>query len=862
MLSLNWADAFNPILYERLINSGIESSQANDITEQIAGDTNRCIIDSLSEGAEKFNHIKEWYELGGQEKFEWHYSLESYLHNEIQSLPTTQVFDEEFTFQDIYVPLKYEHLDDKGRIDNNQSFILENWVNKQIRNDEYKDQVLVIQAGAGRGKSVFCRMFAEQVWRELHPALTPIFIRLRDIDTFEDNFEKTINTFLSNRDFVKSDDTWLTDRNTNYLFILDGFDELRLEGRSKVGLERFLQQIATFQKQFATSDETGHRIILTGRTIAFQGINLPSNMIQVQLLTMDQQLQNVWLGKWQQVLYNNTEEYPDKTAQDAEEEIIKFTEFIDNKKCPQEVKEELAVEPLLLYLLAAMHRDGEIKLADFGEGTGIQSKITIYQQSFDWVLTKQRDKELQRQITGLSADEFEYVMETILMESALAVVQSGGESANLSMINDRLPKDLACSWKQLQEKENKKTLSTALGAFYIKKDQDGGVEFYHKSFSEFLFAKRIYQSLLRWTIKYREGRRDVWKVEYSDLPWKIYDLLGYGGLSVEIIEYLRGLIAKDEDLPYIVLFDRLQEFYFAWCDGEYIDFKGITHPQCKMQELEPYIADDTKLGQRQVDVFTGYNVMILLFELHRYGQKSDDEKLKQALNFHPCGEIGEDGVPKQRDLLLRLIGYGHCVGTNAFYQIVCPFLSDAYLSGANLYGANLYGANLSGANLYGANLDRAKLRSANLDRAKLRSANLYGADLYGANLSGADLYGAKLRSADLDRAKLRSADLSGADLYGANLDRADLYGANLYGAKLRSANLYGANLYGANLSGANLDRANLDRANLDRADLSGADLSGADLEDIKWSDKTDWDSVRGLETGRNVPEKLKRQLGI
>ena len=32
-------------------------------------------------------------------------------------------------------------------------------------------------------------MFAEQVWREKHPILTPIFIRLRDIDTFEVNFE-------------------------------------------------------------------------------------------------------------------------------------------------------------------------------------------------------------------------------------------------------------------------------------------------------------------------------------------------------------------------------------------------------------------------------------------------------------------------------------------------------------------------------------------------------------------------------------------------------------------------------------------------------------------------------------------------
>ena len=769
------AKAFNLILHERLFHSSIEPSRANDITQQIARDANRFITHSLMAGTEKYNKIKQWYQLGGQEKFEWRYSLETYLHDEIKPLPTKQVFDEAFTFQDIYVPLKAVPLDANGqRSFFYAPFVLENWVNEEIRNDKCKDQVLVIQAGAGRGKSVFCRMFAEQVWRELHPALTPIFIRLRDIDTFKSNFEETINTFLSNRDFVKSDSTWLTDRNTRYLFILDGFDELRLEGRSKVGLERFLQQIATFQKQFATS-ETGHRVIITGRTIAFQGINLPSNMIQVQLLTMDQQLQEVWLSKWQKVLYNNTEYYPDKTPQDAEEEIIKFTEFLFDAKCPEEVQDELAVEPLLLYLLAAMHRDGEIKLADFGDGTAIQSKITIYEQSFNWVLTKQRDKELQRQITGLSPDEFEEVMEIMLMESALAVVQSGGESANLSMINNRLPKDLACNWKQLQE--NEKTLSTALGVFYIKKDQDGGVEFYHKSFSEFLFAKRIYHSLREWTNKIKQGRRDKWIISDDELPKHIYDLFGYGGLSVEIVEYLRGLITKDDDFPYVDLFDRLQNFYFAWCDGEYIDAKGITHPQSKMQELEPYIADDNKLGQRQVDVYTGYNVMILLFELHRHGKKSDDEKLKQALYFHPCGEMDEDSDPKQEDLLLRLIGYGYCVGTNAFSQMVCPFLYGVYLRSANLNGTYLNSANL-------------------------RSANLYRAKLYGANLEGANLEG-----------------------------------ANLENSNLRSANLESTNLYGANLRSAN-------------------------LQSIQWDDETNWNNVKSIETAKNIPKRLKRQLGL
>ena len=159
---------------------------------------------------------------------------------------------------------------------------------------------------------------------------------------------------------------------------------------------------------------------------------------------------------------------------------------------------------------------------------------------------------MQIELTGIcDEDEFEDVMETILTESALAVVQSGGESAKLSMIYERLPKDLAGNWKLLQQEESEKTLSTALGAFYIKKNnQEGGVEFYHKSFSEFLFAKRIYFSLQEWTEK---RKRNKWVISDDELPKHVYDLFGYGGLTVEIVEYLRGLIAIADVFPLLFI---------------------------------------------------------------------------------------------------------------------------------------------------------------------------------------------------------------------------------------------------------------------------------------------------------------------
>ncbi len=172
------------------------------------------------------------------------------------------------------------------------------------------------------------------------------------------------------------------------------------------------------------------------------------------------------------------------------------------------------------------------------------------------------------------------------------------------------------------------------------------------------------------------------------------------------------------------------------------------------------------------------------------------------------------------------------------------------LMGANLMGTNLMGTNLMGANLMGvdltrtdltrtdltrtdltrANLTRANLMGADLTYADLRNADLMGANLRDANLMGTELTGANLRDADLMGAELRNANLTGTNLRDVNLTRANLRGADLMGTDLRNANLTGTNLRSANLRDANLRNANLTRADLTRADLRDANLEPGQLE--------------------------------
>jgi uncharacterized protein YjbI with pentapeptide repeats len=125
------------------------------------------------------------------------------------------------------------------------------------------------------------------------------------------------------------------------------------------------------------------------------------------------------------------------------------------------------------------------------------------------------------------------------------------------------------------------------------------------------------------------------------------------------------------------------------------------------------------------------------------------------------------------------------------------------------------------------------------------------------NLSGADLSGAELRFANLQGADLRFADLSGAELRFANLQGAYLRSAKLQGAYLNEAFLQGADLTFANLQGAKLQGAKLQGAY-----LQGAYLQGADLRDIEWDSKTVSPGKRSFANAKNIPEELKKELGI
>jgi hypothetical protein len=775
------ATELNPIVLERLVEAGIEERQAKIIVERISRMTHREIKPALAEIKDKVKKLSVIYGSEWQRELETYDSIDRYLEEVIAKKPKEKVFEENFGFEDIYVELQVEAIAKDGG--NSEPQFIEEWALGLLNDESKSGQVLFIQGEPGRGKSVFCRMFADRVRRELYPIWTPILIRLRDITNFAEDFDTLLRDAV-NTDFTRNDNGWLTDRNTRFLFILDGFDELLLQRGRDRSLKDFLERVSSFQDGCKNIKERGHRIIITGRPLALFGIEreMRPNLERVKILDMSPEVQASWLEKWAVL-----------KGVDAAQ---KFQAFISDDKCPQQVK-TLAQEPLLLYLLAALHGDNRFQIEDF-QKEGNSAKILIYDETLDWVLTKQRNDRLNPRLTGLDEED----IRDILKEAGLCVAQSGGECASLEVIEARLAPDLRKALEDARKDQDKDTLPVALATFYLKAadGKNNSMEFLHKSFGEFLCAERMVDSLLAWSRQKpdpRRSSRQVLEVEDKDLEWQVYDLLGFGALTAEIVEYLVALIEREfagKDDDFVRLFDRLYGFYWAWSEGQFIEAIGADGEPIPLKKARLMQKQGGEIGQRKVDFFTGLNVLILMFTFHRYAQSNPE--LKDKVSFHPCKYSTKDRELFESDRLLRVVGYGQFFDLGYFIQIVGKFLNNVNLSSANLSLGNLLEADLSGANLCDAFLRLAYL--------------------YGANLS--------------------MADLSMADLYGANLSMADLSMANL--------------------SMANLSMADLSMADLSGANLSGANLSGANLSNISSNESTIWSNARGLHEAINIPDTL------
>ena len=728
------------------------------------------------------------------------------------------IFWETFSLKQIYVPLRgfYEEEEIKATPDTDYhrepsckriviklQEQLETWL-EAAKSD---DAIRLLTGGPGSGKSSFCKVFAAQQARLEKQVL---YIPLHRL-SFSTDLVTAVKTFVQHDGFLPENPLEPSDQDLRLLIIFDGLDELSMQGKiAQEVAHNFINEVREQVKSF-NQNKTRLQVLISGRDVVVQSnknnFKKPQQIITIlpywvgnsdnfsdvdNLLKVDQRHQ--WWQQYGQAKGKNYAQLPPELS--------------------GENLQEITAQPLLNYLIALTFERGEVQ---FSQETNLNN---IYENLLKAVYERGYEKNSpgHRAIEGITEKDFVL----ILMEIALSCWHGNGRTTTVIEIKEHCEnnglKNLLKNFQDSFKSDSQGSITRLLTAFYFRESGDlrgseKTFEFTHKSFGEYLTARRIVDRVKQIHKKLQDSEND-------------YD--------------------NDYD-P--------RQALIAWatlCGPTAIDEYLFSFVVNQMQLQSP---DEVKQWQKTLGHLIEY-LLVKGMPMEKTNCRNFQEEMRQARNaeeallavFNACGRVTEEIFPIQwpspeafGNWLARL--QGQRIDFEPMFVLNCLSFLDlqncllihrdlyrANLERANLERANLYGAYLYGANLERANLKGANLYMANLERANLYRAYLYRAYLYRAYLERAYLERANLYSANLERANLYMANLERANLERANLKRANLYEANLYGAYLAGAYLEGANLERANLYGANLEGANLERANLERANLKGANLEGANLE--------------------------------
>jgi uncharacterized protein YjbI with pentapeptide repeats len=724
------------------------------------------------------------------------------------------VFDEPFSLGQIFVPLSAYYSKERPRTEMDADALrdqrqkrrhvvidlqeeLERWVNCA----DPQDAIRVISGGPGSGKSSFARVFASGV-AQRHSKIKVLFVPLHLIDASKDLVEE-VGRFVREEGVLLSNPLDPESAELNLLVIFDGLDELASQGKAAADLARgFVREVEkTVERR--NQQVVRLRVLLSGRELVVQE-NESEFRRPRQILNLLPYFTPISATYENDVVIHDGMEYEDSAKlleRDARQEWWNNYGELTGKNfegLPKELNredlDEITAQPLLNYLVALSFTRDKL---DFSKDINLNS---IYADLVTAV--HERGYEKRRAyvpIRHMTLEQFSRVLEEI----GLAAWHGDGRTTTVREIEEHCKASGVGGMLDAFQEGAKAGVTRLLAAFFFRQygqriSGDPTFVFTHKSFGEYLAARRVVRAMERVS---RELER---RASSPDEGWDERDALKHWaqlcGPSA-MSEYLHTFLLNEVRLRSHAELERWQEQLTRL-------FNFVLRHAMPMEQLQIATFREMMFQSRNVEE-------ALLVVLNVCAQTTRRHSVIQQPDHTTFGTW-----------LMRIEGQRDGSG-----RLARRSLSFLMLHGVDLFSNDLVGANLMSSDLEGTQANFLCAESADLSCANFKEADLEGAHLFKSTLSNTNFGGAYLHSADMLMTDLTGANLTGANLSEANLARASLTGADLTGAILVRTDLTGADLTGANLTGANLTDANLTDANLTDANLEGTKLKDVTVDE-------------------------------
>jgi len=669
------------------------------------------------------------------------------------------------------------------------------------------DAIRLITGGPGSGKSSFARILAadEAAAQRVHV----IFVPLHQLD-LADDLSASVADFIKTTGIL-SYDPLAADSTDRLLLVFDGLDELSKQG--KVGLEIAQQFVRDVERLVDQKNLKGLRlqVLITGREVTVQSqaasFKRPGQILHVlpyfvieadragysdpdKLLEADQR--NDWWRRYGTVSGRGYEELP---------EALKVTDL-----------DEVTAQPLLNYLIALSLVRGRL---DFEKAPNLNA---IYADLLVAVYERGYERRQFMPIKGMDYEDFVRILEEI----GLSAWHGDGRTTSVKEIEDHCRRSNLSKMLESFKEGAEAGVTRLLTAFYFRefgqrREGDKTFEFTHKSFGEYLTARRLIRAIRRIDQQRRRRMTDIddgWSEVDALKNW--IELCGPTAIDPFLAKLLRNEVSlQDPD----VLADwhgsltQLVEWMFAY--GMPVD------------EVTPRPAR---------------------FAMEAQFARNASETLFIALNAcaRARGVQTQIRWPKPESLSAWLGALKPAQSDDEWPEAMLA-LSHLDLTDCVLMFRNLYHADFTDSALTSASMEVAILAEAHFERTEAQNVGLtyslfFGARFLQTNLSNSEgiaanflqsefddvqFNGSKIQGSAFIQSKLRDVTFDGARIDGGNFDGAEISDSSFVQALLDHSQFRSATLRNCDFTDATLIDADFRRATIEDCRFHGADVAGA-----------------------------------
>jgi NACHT domain len=613
------------------------------------------------------------------------------------------IFDEPFSLRQIYIPLNATYVEEPakhglsdemtraGRSRRSVVVSLASELNQWLKAGSPQDLIRVISGGPGSGKSSFARIFAARVAQEGRQKV--LFVPLHLIDPSKDLADE-VGRFVHDEGVLLKNPLDTESQEPNLLIIFDGLDELASQGKAAAETARaFVREVDRVVER-RNAQTIRLRVLISGRELVVQE-NESEFRRPRQVLTL---LPYFLPGPREDDKYMilEREEYhdPDKLLErDLRQDWwVNYGELTGKgyKRLPAELK--ITAQPLLNYLVALSFTRERL---DFSKDINLN---TIYADLLAAV--HERGYEKHRSygpIRHMKPDDFYRVLE----EVGVAAWHGDGRTTTVREIEDHCRASGLGALLDVFQEGAKTGVTRLLAAFFFRQygqrpSGDPTFVFTHKSFGEYLTARRVVRAIER------VNRELLRRHQNPDEGWDERDALRHWvqicGPSA-ISQYLHAFLLNEMKL-------RTVEQLVDW--------------QTRLSKLFGYmLRHGMPMEQLQIASFRE-----ALFQ-----SRNAEESLLVALN-------GCSRLTKQ----ISVIDHSERTTFGAWFKRIQgqrtgpeSVLAARCLSFLDLSQVNMDIGDFYDANFQSSNLEGIAARLTCFDQANLQGASLAGASLAGAS---------------------------------------------------------------------------------------------------------------------------------